>query len=63
MASQSNSYIVSLSIIDWRHKMKEIGVGECPFSLRPLKWTDDPMQWLEVSYPDIYNYLTESPGN
>ncbi len=43
--------------------MKEIGFGERPFSLRPSKWTNDPTQWPQVSYPDIYSYLTESPGN
>ncbi len=44
-------------------KLKEIGFGECPFSLCPSKRTNDPTQWPEVSYPDIYNYLTESPGD
>ncbi len=65
MASQSNSYM-SLLIND-RHcyvkKMKEIGVGECPFSLCPSKWTNDPTQCPEVSHPDIYSYLTEPPGD
>ncbi len=66
MARQSNFHVMSLPINDWHHyieKMKEIGVGECPFSLCPSKWTSDPTQWPEVSYPDIYNDLTESPGN
>ncbi len=51
MASQSYSYIMSLLINDchpYIEKMKEIGVGECPFSLCPSKWTNDPTQWSEV---------------
>ncbi len=66
MVSQSNSYIMSLLINDWRRyieKMKEIRVGECPLSVCPSKWTSDPTQRPQVSYPDMYNYLTESPGN
>ncbi len=66
MTSQSNSYIMSLSITD-RHryikKMKEIEADERPFSKCPSKWTNDPTQWLQVSHPDIYNDLPESPGN
>ncbi len=48
-------------LINDRHryieKIKETGVGG------PSKWTNDPTQWLQVSHPDIYNDLTESPGN
>ncbi len=34
-------------------------MGEWTFS----QWTNNPTQRPEVSYPDICNYLTESPGN
>ncbi len=64
--SQSNSYIMFLPINDRHHyikKMKEIWVGECPFSPCLSKYTNDPMQWPEVLSSDIYSYLSESPGN
>ncbi len=30
-------------------------------SFQPMSFKMD--QWLEVSYPDVYNILTEPPGN
>jgi len=34
----------------------------CTFILPASNWCNNPTQWPEVSYPDIYLYLIESPG-
>lgn len=33
-----------------------------PYNLPESVWEDDIHKWPPVDYPDIYNYLIESPG-
>ncbi len=59
------SYITSLPIDDRKRyieKIKELG-NVCPYSLPEEQWVNDPTQWPEVTYPDIFSYLIETPGN
>lgn len=42
-------------------KINSIHLQSCPFSLPASSWCNNPTQWPEVSYPDIYFYLMESP--
>ena len=44
------------------NKLSLINQPSCPFAVPPSKWSNDPTQWPDISYPDIYTYLIESPG-
>lgn len=57
------SYIESLQPIDRDRYLKKItliGSDSCPYLIK--EWTNDPTEWPEVSFPDIFCYLVESPG-
>ena len=33
-----------------------------PYQLGSESWVDDPSQWPEVEFPNIYVYLIDTPG-
>lgn len=41
-------------------KLNTLGLDCCPYVLKD--WANDPTQWPEVSFPDIFCYLIEAPG-
>ena len=47
-----------------RYKVKLVasGLDMCPYKFEADRWRNDPTEWPEVSWPDIYNYLVETPG-
>lgn len=42
-------------------KLEAIGLIECPYRLPAGSWINDPTQWPEVEWGDLYSYLIESP--
>lgn len=42
-------------------KLKLLDITVCPYEDKK-GWTDDIKQWPSVTYPDLFNYLTEMPG-
>ncbi len=43
-------------------KLSLVAMKECPFKIDGNCWQNDPYSWPNVTYPDIYHYLIESPG-
>ena len=65
MDSQQTSYANSLPSADqfrYLEKLKLIGNVGCPFTLESGLWANNPNEWPQVDYGDIWNYLIESPG-
>ena len=61
----SYGYIKSLDSASYgryMQKLQSVGLDECPYDLPADKWINNPTQWPEVQYPDIYSYLIETPG-
>ena len=57
------SYIESLSALDkerYIKKIDRIGSDICPYLLKD--WRNNPTEWPDVTFPDIFCYLVESPG-
>ena len=61
----SSNYMSTLPAIErerYIHKLNLVNLKTCPFIPPASNWCNNPTQWPEVSYPDIYLYLIESPG-
>lgn len=43
-------------------KLKMIGLTNCPYTIAAEFWENNPTQWPNLEYPEVYQYLTESPG-
>ena len=43
-------------------KLQVANLKECPYRLPEGSWSSDLTAWPEVQYPDIYDYLMNSPG-
>ena len=43
-------------------KLKVAELNECPYRLPAGVWLDDPTKWPDIQYPDIYDYLINTPG-
>ena len=43
-----------------KQKLDFIGVEECPYRFPGDTWENDPTQWPDVTYPDIYTYLIDT---
>ena len=50
------------SKVRYRAKLDLIGLSECPYRLAASVWKGDPTKWPDVEYPDIYDYLVNTPG-
>jgi hypothetical protein len=48
-----------------RHKSKYLASGahECPYRMPADIWANDTRSWPSVTFPDIFVYLTETPGD
>ena len=44
------------------HKLRAIGLKDCPYRLPADAWMNDPTQWPDIECPDIYDYLINTPG-
>ncbi len=43
-------------------KLEAVELKECPYHLPAEIWSDDPSKWPKIEYPDIYDYLINTPG-
>ena len=43
-------------------KLQAVQLNECPYRLPADVWLDDPTQWPDIEYPDVYDYLINTPG-
>ena len=46
----------------YRQKLDLVELTDCPDCLPADIWCDNPAQWPEIEYPDIYDYLINTPG-
>ena len=46
----------------YQGKLSAIGIDLCPFSINNGAWLNDPSEWPNIQYGDVYNYLIESPS-
>ena len=35
---------------------------ECPYTIAAEFWENNPTQWPDLEYPEVYQYLIEIPG-
>lgn len=43
-------------------KMSQIGIKECPYELPADVWVNQPTSWPQLEYPEVYEYLINTPG-
>ena len=63
----SYDYFDSLSDEAWRRYLEKlrkelVELGQCPYQLPADVWVDNPKLWPNIEYPDIYEYLINTPG-
>jgi len=61
----SYNYMESLSgdtVTRYKNKLEVVGFSECPYKLPADVWLNDMKQWPEVTFHDLYFYLTSFPG-
>ena len=46
----------------YRQKLDLVGLEDCPYRSSADIWCDNPVQWPEIEYPNIYYYLVNTPG-
>ena len=46
----------------YREKLTVARLNMCPYQFPEGIWLDDPRLWPVVEYPDIYEYLLNTPG-
>ena len=46
----------------YRQKLDLVGLRYCPYRLPADIWSDNPVQWPEIKYPDIYDYVINIHG-
>ena len=59
-------YLQSLSAeakTRYDRKLAVCGLTECPYLLPSRTWRNDPSEWPDIDYGDVYAYLIETPGN
>eukprot|EP00795_Rhopilema_esculentum_P017045 gene17045-8556_t len=43
-------------------KLEAINLRECQYRLPADAWLNNPTQWPNIEYPNIYDYLINTPG-
>ena len=43
-------------------KLAKINLTECPYNLPADVWSEDPSTWPDLQWPEVYNYLVNTPG-
>jgi len=44
-------------------KVRSLGIDSCPYSIGKTEWVDDMKMWPPVTFPDVYGYLVDTPGD
>ena len=42
--------------------METVKLKECPYRLPVDTWKDNPTLWPELEYPEVHDYLINTPG-
>ena len=59
-----NALIVWKTLIDiFFDNVKSLRIDSCPFEIPKSDLVDDMKLWPSVTFPDVYCYLIETPGN
>ena len=56
----SYEYVDELSVESRKiyfEKLQVANLKECPYRLPESSWSSDLMEWPELHYPDLYEYL------
>jgi len=64
-AIMSYNYMESLSddaLTRYKNKLEVVGLSQRPYKLPADVWLNDMKQWPEVTFHDLYLYLTSFPG-
>ena len=48
--------------VRYKKKLDLVGLDQCPFKYSGDTWINNPNQWPEIMYHDVYNYLIKFPG-
>ena len=46
----------------YRQKLDLVGLKDCPYCLSTDVWCDNLVKWPEIEYPDISDYLINTPS-
>ena len=46
----------------YRKKIELVGLNICPYKMPADAWKNNPTEWPDVEYPDVYDYLINTPG-
>lgn len=47
----------------YKKKLELCGLGQkCPYQLPADAWNDDPTKWPSLEWPEVYDYLINTPG-
>ena len=59
----SGSTLVGSSKKRYAEKLKTVGIAECRYTVPAELWKNNPSYEPNLEYPEVYQYLIESPGN
>ena len=62
MAYQYIEQLPSEARARYGEKMAVARLNMCPYQFPEGIWCDDPKLWPSVEYPDVYDYLINTPG-
>ena len=62
MASYSVEMVGEEAKVRYFQKLKDIGMDNCPYEIPADAWVDDPTTWPDLEYPEVYEYLINTPG-
>ena len=48
--------------IRYLRKLELCGLNVCPYQLPADAWKNEPTQWPNLEWPEIYDYLVNTPG-
>ena len=46
----------------YKKKLQLLDLETCPYLLPADSWIDDPTQWPELEWPEVHEYLLNTPG-
>jgi hypothetical protein len=63
MSTDYMDQLPSEALIRYKKKLAICCLDDCPYRLPANVWENDPTEWPDVQFGDIYMYLIETPGN
>lgn len=61
MSFQYSENLTAVAFARQRKKLEVIGLDSRPYKYPADSWINNPSEWPEVEYPDIYTYLVNCP--